>query len=202
MQEWRFKPMKESSTGNIAFSIGAAQANAIPANVNHFTTLLMPDGDAATDKFILQSQIGYRNPVGCYDVLCSYPYGYAIRETTHYGLIYNGDVPGTRFWTFNSNVPDAPINVSVVNPTTSSLQVNFTDVTWDETNVVMERKVGIFGIYAQVASFGVLNQGNSVGYWGSNNTGLASKTTYCFRLKTVNAVGSSPYSNESCSTTQ
>jgi len=95
-------------------------------------------------------------------------------------------------------VPAAPSNVSVTNPTTVSLQVNFTDNATDETNIIIERKTGMGGSYASLGGFGALT-GASSWYWV--NTGLSSRTMYCYRLKAINAVGSSTYSNEACGTT-
>src|SRR3989344_140057 len=189
-----------SSTGYISYTIMAAQANAITTGVNHFTAILMPSGDAATDIFLLQGQVGYRNPVTERGPLTNFPYGYRVRETTHYNLIASGAVPGNRSWTFNGKIPEAPINLSVTNPSQSSLRVNFTDITWDETKIVLERSVGGAGTWT-VFNFGILNAGTMVGNWYWGNTGLASKTKYCYRMKASNALGSSPYSATACGTT-
>ena len=96
-------------------------------------------------------------------------------------------------------MPEAPSNVSITNPTATSLRVNFTDNTYDETNILIERKTGISGSWISLGGFRILDK---IGNWYWNNTGLASQTTYCYRLKAINAVGSSPYSNEACGTTQ
>lgn len=190
-----------SSSGWIAFSLGAAQANAITTNVDHYTVILMPDGDATTDKFLLQGQVGYQYPLGSRSALNSYPYGYGENETTHYGLIKNGNIPGSQSWTFNGNVPDTPINILAKTPTSSSIKLNFTDITWDETNIIVERsKGGSTGPWTTY-DFGVLNNGYNVGNWIWVNTGLSSKTKYCYRVKAINLKGSSSYSNTSCNTT-
>ena len=198
-----------SSAGDIAYSIGAAQANAITPGMTHFTALLMPSGDASTDTFKLQGQIGYQNPVGSHSTLTSFPYGYVYSlikppyttETTHYYFIKNGGiVPGSRAWTNVGYVPDTPILSPVTNPTQSSLQVNFVDVTWDETNIVVERSVGTGGPWS-VFNFGILNAGNSVGSWYWTNSGLARTTNYCYRMKATNAKGGSAYSPTACGMT-
>lgn len=191
-----------SSSGNIAYSIGAAQANAINAGVTHFTAILMPDGDATTDTFLLQGQVGYQNPVGCHDTLCSYPYGYGSgHETTHYYFIRTGGiVPGSQSWTNVGYLPDTPINVAVSNPTASSLRLNFTDITWDETNISAERSIGPSGPWTTF-NFGILNAGNAPGNWYWDNTGLSSHTQYCYRMRATNAKGSSAYSPTMCGTT-
>lgn len=189
-----------SSTGNIAYSIGAAQANAITTGMTHFTAILMANGDASTDTFLLQGQVGYQFPVGCHGPLCSYPYGYGVKETTHYGL-KSGTVPNTTSWTVPAVFAlDRPENVSVSNPTSSSLRLNFIDVSWDETNISAERSVGPSGPWT-VFNFGILNGGTAVGSWYWDNTGLASHTQYCYRMRAMNSVTSSTYSPIVCGTT-
>ena len=135
----------------------------------------MPSGDATTDTFILQGQVGYQYPIGCNSTLCSYPYGYSVKETTHYNLIASGSVPSTQSWIFNGIVPRTPDQVSVTSPTVSSLRLNFRDITWDETNILAERRVGTTGIWTTF-NFGVLNAGNAPGNWYWNNTNLLPKT--------------------------
>ena len=189
-----------SSSGNIAYTIGAGQANVITPGATHFTAILMPSGDATTDTFILQGQVGYQYPIGCNSTLCSYPYGYSVKETTHYNLIASGSVPSTQSWTFNGIVPRTPDQVSVTSPTVSSLRLNFRDITWDETNILAERRVGTTGIWTTF-NFGVLNAGNAPGNWYWNNTNLLPKTQYCYRMRAINAIGGSTYSPIMCGTT-
>ena len=190
-----------TSVGNIAYTIGAAQANAITAGVSHFTAILMPSGDASTDTFLLQGQVGYQNPIGWHGALYSYPYGYGVKETTHYNFIKSGTVPGTQNWTMNGYLPDTPINLSITSPAASSLRINFTDVTWDETNVIVERSTGGTSGPWTTYNFGILNAGNVAGNWYWINSGLGSKLQYCYRMKTSNAIGSSPYTPVLCGTT-
>ena len=189
-----------SSSGNIAYTIGSAQANAINAGVTHFTAILMADGDAATDTSIVQGQIGYQNPVGCHNTLCSYPYGYAVKETTHYNFLTNGVVPSTQAWTNVGYSPDTPDQVSVTNASASSLRLNFRDITWDETNISAERSIGAGGPWT-VFNFGILNAGNAPGSWYWDNTGLTTHTQYCYRMRSMNAHGNSAYSPTVCGTT-
>lgn len=177
----------------LSYTIGVAQANAIPANVNHFTYIRTANGNDISDKFKLQGQVGYRNPSICYTTWCSSPYKvYTIIPS------WSTAVPGTQAWTFSGVIPEVPSNVSVTNPTATSLRVNFTDNTYDETNILIERKTGINGSWVSLGGFSILNK---IGNWYWVNTGLSSQITYCYRLKAVNSVGSSPYSNEACGTT-
>jgi hypothetical protein len=177
----------------LSYTIGAAQANAIPANVNHYTYIRTANGNDISDKFKLQGQVGYRNPSTCYTTWCSAKYKI-------YTIIFSWStaVPGTQSWTYSGQVPEAPSNVSITNPTATSLRVNFTDNTYDETNILIERKTGVGGSWVSLGGFGILDK---IGSWYWNNTGLASQTTYCYRLRAVNAVGYSSYSNEACGTT-
>lgn len=177
----------------LSYTIGAAQANAIPANADHYTYIRTANGNDTSDKFKLQGQVGYRNPNTCYTTWCSAKYKiYTIIPS------WSTIIPGTQSWTYNGQVPEAPSNVSITNPTVTSLRVNFTDNTYDETNILIERKTGAGGSWISLGGFGILNK---IGNWYWNNTGLVSQTTYCYRLKAVNAVGSSPYSNEACGIT-
>ena len=178
----------------LSYTIGVAQANAIPANVNHYTYIRTANGNDTSDKFKLQGQVGYRYPSTCYTTWCSEKYKI-------YNIIpsWSTAVPGTQSWIYNGQAPEAPSNVSITNPTATSLRINFTDNTYDETNILIERKIGAGGSWVSLGGFGILDK---IGNWYWNNTGLVSQTTYCYRLKAINAVGSSPYSNEACGTTQ
>lgn len=186
------------SSGWITFAIGSGRADELTTG-NHFTALLMANGDSATDNYLLQGQVGYRNPSNCHSTLCSYAYGYAVNETTHYG-VSNGSVPAMVNWTRPAFTPDTPVNVSVSNPTASSLRLNFRDITWDETNISVERRIGTSGAWTTF-NFGILNNGTTVGNWYWNNTGLSSGTQYCYRMRASNANGHSSYSPTVCGTT-
>lgn len=182
--------MVSCGTEELAYTIGAAQASALQANVNYYTYIRTESGNDSTDKFKLQGQIGHRIPSSCYSTWCSFGDGhYNIIPSWHY-------VPGTKSWTF-IGTPVAPSNVSVSNPTSSSLRVNFTDNAANETSIAIERKI-LGGSWNLLGYFGVLS---GTGNWYWTNTGLNSRITYCYRLKAFNATGSSAYSNESCNTT-
>lgn len=178
----------------LSYTIGAAQASAIPVNVNHYTYIRTADGNDTTDKFKLQGQVGYRYPSICYTTWCSKKY----KIYTIIPFLSGITVPGTQSWNWYGQAPEAPSNVLATNPTAASLQIYFTDNTYDETNILIERKTGVGGSWILLGGFGILNK---TGNWYWNNTGLTSKTTHCYRLKAVNAIGNSPYSNESCGTT-
>jgi len=176
----------------LSYTVGAAQASALQANTDYFTYLRFANGNDTVDKFKLQGQVGYRYPTSCYETWCAYKYKI-------YTLIPAwASVPGTRSWTFNGVAPTAPSKVSATSPTSSSLRVNFTDTTYDETNILIERKVGTTGTWVSLGGFGALSNASS---WYWINTSLAPKTTYCYRLRAMNAIGYSSYSSQACGTT-
>lgn len=177
----------------LAYTIGAAQANALKANTDYYTYIRTANGNDYSDRFKLQAQIGHRTPTICYTTWCSF-------GDKSYVLIpaWSSTVPGTQSWTYGQTVPNAPNNVSVTNPTNNSLQMNFTDNSTNETDIQIERKTGTNGSWGSQGGFGALN---GAGNWYWVNTGLSPNTTYCYRLKAVNNIGSSAYSNEACGTT-
>lgn len=189
----------------LAYTIGAAQASALQANVDYYTYIRTVNGNDTSDKLKIQGQVGYRSPSSCYTTWCSAKYKI-------YTIIpgWSTTVPGTQSWIYNGQVPDAPSNVSVTNPTSTSLRVNFQDNTYDETNIWIERRisvgVGSGGSWTSLGSFGALVGAYDAllpgaGKWYWINSYLSSRTTYCYRLKATNNVGSSAYSNEACGTT-
>ena len=176
----------------LSYTIGAAQANVLLPNRDYFTYIRLANGNDTTDKFKLQAQVGYRNPSSCYTTWCSAKYKI-------YNLIpsWSTAVPGTQSWGFAGVTPDAPSNVSVTAPWTGGLQVFFTDNTYDETNILIERKLGTNGSWVSLGGFGVLPD---AGLWNWTDISVAHNTTYCYRLRAINDIGSSAYSNEACGT--
>jgi hypothetical protein len=178
----------------LAYTIGAAQANALQVNTNYYTYMRFANGNDTTDRFKLQGQVGYRNPNYCYTTWCAAKYKiYTIIPS------WSNAVPGVQSWTFSGVTPEAPSNVYINSPAVSSLRIDFYDNTYDETNIMLERKTGTNGTWISLGGLGVLAD---IGYWYVTNSSLPSQTTYCYRLKAVNAVGSSAYSNQACGTTK
>jgi hypothetical protein len=78
-------------------------------------------------------------------------------------------------------------------PTPSQLTVTWQDMSTNEDGFAVERKLGTSGTYTQIATLG----NNLTSY---QDTGIASGSQYCYRVKAFNATQSSAYSNEACQT--
>ena len=100
--------------------------------------------------------------------------------------------------TSTQNLPAAPSNVVVSNPTASALTVTFTDNATNETATNIERKTGTGGSWGGIGNYGAIS---GTGRYSYTDTGRAAGTTYCYRYQARNDAGSSAYSNEACGTT-
>jgi len=91
-------------------------------------------------------------------------------------------------------VPDTP--TSLVATTISSIQIylSWQDNSNDETGFKIERKTGILGTFAEIATLGQSITGYS-------DSGLVCGVTYYYRVYAYNASGNSAYSNEAFATT-
>src|SRR5437016_2167747 len=76
----------------------------------------------------------------------------------------------------------------------AQLTLTWTDNSTNEDGFAIERKTGPTGTFAQIATVGP----RVIRYIDS---GIASVTTYCYRLLAFNTAGNSAYSNEACGTT-
>lgn len=77
----------------IPYTIGVAQASALSSGKTYYTYFRTALGNASSDRFKLQAQLGRRVPTNCYSTWCSW--GSSI-----FNLIpaWNTGVPGTRYW--------------------------------------------------------------------------------------------------------
>jgi hypothetical protein len=78
----------------MAFTIGAAQADAITKGVLHNTYIRTAKGNVDKDKFKVQAQRGYRDPTNCYTTWCSF--GDSIVNLIS---AWSDKAPGTVNWT-------------------------------------------------------------------------------------------------------
>ena len=90
--------------------------------------------------------------------------------------------------------PAAPSNLSATAVSTSQINLVWQDNSGDETGFRIERKTGVSGSYAQIASV-------SAGVTSYSNTRLTSNTTYYYRVRAYNLGGNSNYSSETYNTT-
>lgn len=90
-------------------------------------------------------------------------------------------------------VPVAPANLTATIISNSQVNLNWQDLSNNETGFKIERKP-LTGSYSQIA----LTAANATSY---PNTGLSPSTSYCYRIRSTNANGDSSYSNEVCVTT-
>jgi hypothetical protein len=88
----------------------------------------------------------------------------------------------------------APSNLTATAISSSQINLAWQDNTPDETGFVVESKAGLGGTWSQVGTAGP----NATTF---NITGLASNTTYLFRVQATGAGGPSSYSNEASATT-
>ena len=91
--------------------------------------------------------------------------------------------------------PAAPTGLGVAASGPAHLTLTWTDNSADETGFEIERSTtGIGGSYSLLTT----TAANAVTYI---NSGLASATPYCYRVRAVNATGQSTYTSNVCATT-
>jgi len=90
--------------------------------------------------------------------------------------------------------PSAPSGLLAVPNSSTQINLTWTDAANNETGFKLERKTGVGGTYAQIAT----PAANATSY---SDTGRTSNTQYYYRIRATNAVGDSPFSNEANATT-
>ncbi len=105
------------------------------------------------------------------------------------------EADGTITFTMNFiSPPVAPSNLTATAISSSQINLLWTDNSNNETGIKIERKTGVDGTYAQIATVGA----DVTTY---SDTGLTPATTYYYRVKAYNSAGDSTYSNEANATT-
>lgn len=113
----------------------------------------------------------------------------------------NGVYPGGQFTMVRTDLgappPTAPLPPSnlmanAVSP--SQIDLSWTDTSNNEDGFVIERKTGVNGVYAQIATLGP----NTTTF---SDTNLIPSTTYFYRVQSFNLGGNLGYSNEAFATT-
>lgn len=93
-----------------------------------------------------------------------------------------------------SGAPLAPSGLAVTAVSSNQISLSWSDNSTNETGFKIERKAGSSGTYTQIAEV----SSNLTAY---SDTGLTSGTTYYYQVAATNALGSSPWSNETNATT-
>ena len=92
-------------------------------------------------------------------------------------------------------LPNDPTGMNANPVSQTEIDLTWNDNSNNETNFVIQRKMGVTGTFSDLVTL----TANSTNY---SNTGLQPATEYCYRVRAINGVGSSGYSNEDCATTQ
>ncbi|MFH0889294.1 MAG: putative Ig domain-containing protein [Planctomycetota bacterium] len=117
-------------------------------------------------------------------------YNFRVVGTNANGTTYGNDLT----FTTPGILPNAPSNLIATAVSSSQINLTWTDNSINETDFKIERKTGVSGTYAQIATV----DANVTSY---SNIGLSTSTTYYYRVRAYNANGNSLYSNEASATT-
>jgi formylglycine-generating enzyme required for sulfatase activity len=140
--------------------------------------LFLVDGYQNTDYFHINWCWG-----GSYDGY------YYLDNLNPGGVLYNGGHAAIMDIYPNISIPIAPSSLSVAFTSHTNNNLQWQDNSDNETGFVIQRKTDINGTWSQIATTGV----NANSY---QDYAIASQTTYYYRTKSVNALGSSSWSNE------
>jgi titin len=88
-----------------------------------------------------------------------------------------------------AGIPPAPEALAATAASTAQIDLSWADKSNNEDGFKIERKTGVAGTYAEIATVGA-------GVTTFSNTGLGVNTRYFYRVWAFNALGNSGYSNE------
>ncbi|MFA5795366.1 MAG: fibronectin type III domain-containing protein [Candidatus Brocadiia bacterium] len=97
--------------------------------------------------------------------------------------------------------PNAPSNLVATPKSTSEIHLDWQDNSDDEQGFIIERKIGLYGTYAEVIFVNPVVSPSAPSMIRIPNFNLSPDTTYYYRAKTYNENGRSGYSNEVNATT-
>lgn len=90
--------------------------------------------------------------------------------------------------------PTAPSGLTATAPSSTRINLAWTDNSSNESGFEIERKTGFGGTWSRIVTVGA-------GVTSYSNTGLSAFTTYYYRVRATGAAGDSVYSNEANATT-
>jgi formylglycine-generating enzyme required for sulfatase activity len=134
---------------------------------------------------------GARN--GAYTLTASVA-GYAITPATLAAPVNSANLTGMNLYASVNTAPVAPSGLSAAPVSTSQINLAWKDNANNEAGYQIERKVGTNGTYVPVGTAAA----NAESF---NDLSLAQGTTYFYRIRATNNIGTSEYSAEASATT-
>lgn len=202
-----------TDTSNAAFTIVSANVPPLApfgplppngeANVSIQSALSWNGGDPDTgDRVTYTVYFGTNNNppvVSTSQPTAVYNPGPLTAMTTYYWKVAASDGKASTtgpLWSFTTGPEPvmAPANLKATAPSANRVDLSWSDAASNETGYTVERKVGINGSYAGIATLAA----NAMTY---SDTGLNGASTYIYRVRAFNTSTASAYSNEAAATT-
>ncbi|PRY44060.1 putative secreted protein (Por secretion system target) [Spirosoma oryzae] len=122
-------------------------------------------------------------------------YCYKVRAKTSAGLYsgYSNEACGTTKAPVPT-APTAPARLEVAAVSSSQINLKWADLSDNETGFQVERAPASSGTFTKIADVAA----NATTY---SDNGLSGGTTYCYRVRAINGVGASGYTDAQCTTT-
>jgi hypothetical protein len=122
-------------------------------------------------------------------------YYYRVAATSSSGGLFYGPQVSATTQSALPSLPSAPSGLTTAVVSSSQINLTWVDTSTNETGFNVERATATAGPWTTIATTG----SNVVAY---SSTGLASSTTYYFRVRSFNTAGSSAYTPVVTATTQ